>query len=127
MITGRRGGLGGWQTMLADLALILFLVSASALDRQSDAVPPPPPSALPQNSAPAAIWREGAGAPALAEWLAGEARDPRLRLTLFATPIDGARALALVADLPDARVVVQPLGDAQPAGIVAVLAYDRVP
>ena len=122
---GIRGGLGGWQTMLADLALILFLVSASALDRQDDAAPPA--ITMPKQGAPAAIWREGPGAPPLADWLAVEERDARLQLTLLASPADGARALELAAKLPDARVVVQPAGQDQPAGITAVLAYDRMP
>ncbi|WP_121114699.1 hypothetical protein [Croceibacterium ferulae] len=126
MIARARTGLGGWQTTLADLALILFLVSASALDRQEDAAPPT--ITVPQQGAPAAIWREGAGAPPLAEWLAGEQHDARLQLTLLATPADGARALALAADLPGARVVVQPAkGQDRATGITAVLAYDRLP
>ena len=129
MIAGARAGLGGWQTMLADLALILFLVAASALDRQGDAAPPPPPAmlTLPQQGAPAAIWREGPGAPPLAEWLAGEQHDGRMQVTLLASPVDGARALALAADLTEARVIVQPTGGDQPGGITAVLAYDRTP
>lgn len=125
MIRRASGGLGGWQTMLADLALILFLVSASALDRQSDAAPPA--IAMPHQGAPTAIWRDGPGAPPLAEWLAGEERDERLQLTLLADPANGARALELAAALPDARVVVQPAGQDRTAGITAVLAYDRMP
>jgi hypothetical protein len=126
MIPGTRASLGGWQTMLADLALILFLVAASALDRPEGAGRPIVVT-VPQAGTPAAIWRDGPGAPTLAEWLTREQHDPRLQLTLLATSADGARALALAADLPDARVVIQPAGQGQAPGVVGVLAYDRVP
>ncbi|WP_052207951.1 hypothetical protein [Croceibacterium mercuriale] len=126
MIPGARAGLGGWQTMLADLALILFLVAASALDRP-DAAPAPVSVTPPQVGTPAAIWRDKPDAPPLAEWLASEQRDPRLQLTLLAAPVDSGRALALAADLPDARVVIQPRTAEQTTGVIAILAYDRVP
>ena len=86
----------GWQTILADLSLILFMVTAAALANSSDgpigndsdahpkAVKPaaPPPPILPVLRAePVAVWRPAAGAPGLREWLAEVARDPRLRRT----------------------------------------------
>ncbi|WP_347303453.1 hypothetical protein V5740_02175 [Croceibacterium sp. TMG7-5b_MA50] len=123
MIAAARPGSAGWQTMLADLALILFLVAASALDRPQAAVPPP---ALPPHGEPVAIWREGADAPPLTHWLVAEQRDPRLQLTLLASPAAGPRALQLAADHPGARVVVDPSAQRH-AGIVAMLAYDRAP
>lgn len=126
MIPGTRAGGGGWQTMLADLSLILFLVAASALDRPAG-VAPPITVTVPQLGTPTAIWRDGPDAPTLGDWLAREGGDPRLQLTLLAGPADGARALALAAELPDARVVIQPAGGGSAAGIVAVLAYDRMP
>lgn len=126
MKTRGQTGLGGWQTTLADLALILFLVAASALDRQ-DAVAPPPSGIMPEQGTPAAIWRESPGAPSLPEWLESEQHDSRLQLTLLAAPADGARALAMAAELPSARVVVEPTDAGKATGITAVLAYDRLP
>ena len=126
MTPGARAGLGGWQTTLADLALILFLVAASALDRPEGAAPSITVT-VPQQGEPAAIWRDGPGVPALAEWIAREQHDPRLQLTLLATPAHAVRALELAADLPDARILIQPADHEPKTGIVAVLAYDRIP
>lgn len=79
----------GWQYALADLSLILFMVCAAALARAPVAVAPRPVRAVPSAPVPAladpvAVWREGAGAPSLAEWIAAQPADPRQRLTLVA-------------------------------------------
>ncbi len=119
---------GGWQYALADLSLILFLVTATALarqDRPARPAPPPPPPAPVAAAAvaladPVAVWRAGPGAPPLAEWLAGQALDPRQRLTIVARYSQGRSgdaftrgqaALAQVGKLPAAtRLVVEPAG-----------------
>jgi hypothetical protein len=139
-----------WQTILADLSLILFMVTASALANAPDGplgadetgphsraapVPrsPPPPAAvgpMPQ-AEPVGIWRPVPGAPDLAQWLNEVARDPRLRLTITVHYAPGGRAAALgeAARLDraagargdTARIVVEP---GPPDGASAVVGYD---
>lgn len=117
----------GWQTVLADLSMILFMVTAAGVS-QSPPDPPPdrsPAAALPLRAPalgePVALWRGGAGAPALGEWLARHP-DPRLRLTIVAPAVQAEAALALAraAGRP-ARVVLEPGGEGQP---LAALTYD---
>jgi hypothetical protein len=140
-----------WQTILADLSLILFMVTASALANAPDgplgtdaadpsqarpayrpAPPPAPPPVLPAPRAePVAVWRPAAGAPTLPQWLDDVARDPRLRLTVTVHFAPGGRdaALAQAARLDraagargdTARIVVEP---GLPAGTSAVVGYD---
>jgi len=111
----------GWQYALADLSLILFMVTAAALARKDHpAAAPPPPSRAeaPALADPVAIWRAGPGAPTLEEWLAGQALDPRQRLTIVARYSGGRAqaafvraqsALAAVGKLPaSTRMVVEP-------------------
>lgn len=134
MIGGRAGG---WQTIIADLALILFMVSISAST--------PPAAASRQAAAdaaagagapalflaePSAIYRAQEGAPPLARWLAGQPRDPRQRLTILARHRAGAEpaaaaALALAAEARAqghaARIVIEP---AAADDLLAMLAFD---
>jgi len=144
-----RPGQTGWQTILADLALILFMICASALSVAEGpgpaadkaramplrAPPPPVPSAVAasQQAEPMGVWRDGPGAPPLAQWLAEQATDPRLRLSIVvryaARPgqrqaaLDQAAALARSAGARagNARLVVEP--GPQPGASVA-LGYD---
>lgn len=118
----------GWQTILADLSLILFMVTASALANAPDGPlapdsdphakvarlhgPPPAPApklpaaprpapiiaALPR-AEPVGVWRSGVGAPPLAQWLRDVARDPRLRLTITVHYAPGGRKAALAQAL----------------------------
>lgn len=128
----------GWQTVLADLSLILFMVTASALSQSLDAPPPAPPLAPAPAEAsataePLAVYRPGKGAPSLGEWLALQSVDPRQQLTIVAHYREGAMAAALaqadalareagVAGVRP-RVVVEPGSD----GTSATLAYDIPP
>ena len=112
--------------MLADLSLILFMVTASSLGDKPAPVPPPSPAPVrplvPALGEPVALWREGAGAPPLGEWLARSASDPRLRLTILAAPDQAARALSLAASSPrPARIVLDP----GRSGVEAALTYDQ--
>lgn len=100
-----RGGSNSWQLIIADLALILFLLTLSALPvaeaengarladreaREKDARGRP----APQIDAAQALFRPVPGGPGLGEWLAGQAPDPRATLTIFAIHTPGREAAA---------------------------------
>ncbi len=118
----------GWQTLMADLSIILFMVTAAALSQAKDGQ-----AAAPKASArgePLAVWRAAPGAPPLGQWLATQEPDPRQQLSIVAHyPAGGQQAaLAGAGELlrqagtagKSARLVVEP-GE---GGIVATLAYD---
>lgn len=114
----------GWQYALADLSLILFLVTASALSVSSKAKPalppspPPPPVAAALESEPVAVWSAGDGAPPLAEWLRQVGSDPRLEVRVVVRYRDGEREAAVAqamqltsaggARAAQARVLIEP-------------------
>ncbi|WP_260925007.1 hypothetical protein [Novosphingobium sp. 9] len=136
-------GATNWQTSLADLSLVLFMIAAAAMGRhdkvKAHPVPPPPSVQTPakpgkvERSEPVAVWVEAPGAPPLALWLKQQAPDLRQRLTVAASYGDGAstRAEALaeaarIAGAADAagyapRIVVEP----GQGPVRAVLAYDN--
>lgn len=132
-LSGRSGQ--AWQTSLADLSMILFMVTAAAVHDQ-----PPPLALTPQAQAeasrggePLAIYQPAPGAPPLNVWLEQQAPDPRQRMTIVArygaAPGARADAMAQAAQLldeagklgRDARVVVEP----GPGGTRVMLAFDR--
>lgn len=139
-----RGG-HGWQLILADLALILFLLTLSALpaaevqsghrlaDREArgeDA-----DAKLPAEIAAAqALYRPVAGGPTLAAWLASQPPDPRATLTVFARyrrseeaeSWVAARALAGEARASGVAVRII-ITSAKDTDLYASLAYDAVP
>lgn len=129
-----------WQTILADLAMILFMVTASALSDPAAISPPPkpaPPPTPPQlapsvRAEPVGVWREAPGGPALAEWVAQQGADPRLRATVLVRDAgEPARALAHAGRLVEAlgirkagaRVVIEPANGAN-GGATVTLGYD---
>lgn len=109
----------GWQTVLADLSLILFMVMAAAVSQAS----PEAAAKVPALGEPVAVWRAGAGAPPLADWLAAAGADPQLRLTIVAPAREAAAAQALAARAGrPARIVLE----AEAGGpVLATLTYDR--
>jgi hypothetical protein len=115
----------GWQTVLADLSLILFMVMAAAVSQAppaAEAAPSPPPP-LPALGEPVAIWRAGPGAPRLGDWLAHAGADRQLRLTIVAPAREAAAALALAAQAGrPARIVLESEGG---GAVMATLTYDR--
>lgn len=115
----------GWQTVLADLSLILFMVMAAAVSQAlpEAAAKPLPTDQVPALGEPVAVWRAGAGAPPLAEWLAAASADPQLRLTIVAPAREAAAAQALAARAGrPARIVLE----AESGGpVLATLTYDR--
>lgn len=120
----------GWQTSLADLSLILFLITAAAASRQAESRPGAAMAAPSARAEPLSVYVAAAGAPALAQWLRDQAADPRQQLTITARygPGTQAQALAEAARLAAeagelglaARIVVEP-GEG-PARVA--LAYD---
>lgn len=122
----------GWQLILADLALILFLVTLTALPsaiagQNSDREGSPKPTI----SASQALYRPITGGPTLREWLADQPRDPRATLTIFATYPPGGEAAAwqasekLVSSLDDPAVAVRTIiSRGREKHIYASLAYD---
>jgi len=120
----------GWQTTIADLALILFMVTAAAIDgRGGRTAITSAPSA---SGEPLAVYRAGKDAPPLPEWLAEQAPDERQYLTIVAGYADGdaaeaaGRALELARQAQAvgaaARIVLEPGDGEEP---VATLAFDR--
>lgn len=138
-----RGG-HGWQLILADLALILFLLTLSALPaaeaetgrklaerlaRGEDARR----NLQPQIAAAQALFRPVAGGPSLGDWLSAQAPDPRATLTIFAVHAKGGetaawtRAQTLAAEARARGAHVRTIITAGTADeIYASLAYDDV-
>jgi hypothetical protein len=117
----------GWQTVLADLSLILFMITAAAVSEAGPKRPPVPAAspalALPALGEPAAVWSAAPGMPPLKDWLARTATDPRLRLTILAPPAAAQAALDLAqASGRPARVVIEPGMLGAP---LATLTYDQ--
>ncbi|MBB3861872.1 hypothetical protein GGQ88_003162 [Novosphingobium hassiacum] len=122
----------GWQYALADLSLILFMVTASALAQAGGpkaALPPPPPLppiAAAMRAEPVAVWSAGRDAPPLADWLGQVGADSRLEVSVVVRYGAGAgaggdgggreAAMAQAAQLVaaggararDARILVEP-------------------
>ena len=68
-----------WQLILADLALILFLVAVSAIEDDTGTMPS-------DVDVPAqAIFRPRPDGPDIALWLKQQTPDPRMTLTIVAT------------------------------------------
>lgn len=119
----------GWQTTIADLALILFMVTAAAMAEKPDRAEGG--ASLPLEAEPLALYRPVGGAPPLAEWLATQPRDGRQHLSILARHRPGeaaaaaATALALAEQARAAgrepRVTIEP---ASVTDVTAVLSYD---
>jgi hypothetical protein len=131
----------GWQTSLADLSLILFMIMASVVSRQPAKVAAYP-GAVPKTARaeapspqtePLSVYIAAPGAPPLDQWLRDQAVDPRQQLTITArydradaggqarALADAQRLLARAGALGHAaRLVVEP-GNGPPR---AALAYD---
>lgn len=133
MIAGRAPS---WQLILADLALILFLVTLSALANEASngtghVYSTAEKTQKPEIAASQALFRATALGPTLAEWLREQSADPRATLTIFAqhTPADQTviweQAQALAGNAEEVgfavRVVIK---QAPSSDVYASLAYD---
>lgn len=123
----------GWQTLIADLSMILFMLTASAFARQDTKAHATPAVAAPRaepRSEPVAVWIAGEGAPPLRDWLAQQPRDPRQQVTITASYAPGAmiealnQAQALAHEAGDARVVVEPGLPGAASNVRVVIGYD---
>jgi hypothetical protein len=137
MMAGHASGEGAatWQLVLADLALILFLVTLAALAGFPESEPAGSarrPGGEPARFAPSqALYRAGPDAPPLGEWLARQEGDARATLTIYARhdrtgeseAWDGAKALAREAAAAGVvvRVVIEP---GEETALHASLGYD---
>jgi hypothetical protein len=120
----------GWQYLLADLSLILFMVTAAALAQSVDDNGKAAGAMLSPQGEPIAVYRAGAAAPPLGEWLRDQSADARQQLTIVAQYAPGQQAAALgqaetlAHEAGDAgtkaRIVIEPGG----GGTTATLAYD---
>jgi hypothetical protein len=130
-----------WQLTLADLSIILFLTSFSALaqDRQATqktrtsharhAVPATSSVAIAE---PVALWRAGGGAPPLAAWLKDQGADSRMRVNVVGVYGAGdrdsmlAQATALSADPAlSGRAIRLILEPAAHSSLTVTLSYDQ--
>ena len=123
----------GWQLLLADLSLILFLVALASVDEANGrpGAPSPDVAAHPAIAAAQALYRPGEGSPTMTQWLAAQPHDPRATLTIFARHSgrdeaviwSRARELAGAADRAGyaVRVVVT---EGRESDLYASLAYD---
>ena len=118
----------GWQTLFADLSIILFMVTAASVAPAGEATRTI--AAPSERSAPLAVYRAGPGAPPLGDWLAGQSADTRQQLSIVAHYAPGGQQAALATAQAllhqagaaglRARLVVEPGA----SGITAALAYD---
>lgn len=92
-----------WQLMLADLSIVLFLTTFSAMAQGSAKPAKPAPAAHAKVEAPAppavaepvALWRSGGGAPPLGEWLKGQPIDGRMKINVHGAYSAGHREAVL--------------------------------
>lgn len=140
--SGEANGGHGWQLIFADLALILFLLTLSALPAaEAETARGLATRAVQEKTArdalqgevaaAQALFRAVPGGPALGDWLASQAPDPRATLTIFAVHAPGgeaaawARAEALAAEARARGVRVRTIISAgRAADLYASLAYD---
>ena len=121
-----------WHLILADLALILFLMAAAALEKDDSVASPEGADIVPPIEASQALYRAGPGLVTLAQWLDQQPRDPRAALTVVALHAPGdedrawteARAMEQVATAQGVRVraIIRP---AMQSDIYASLAFDQ--
>ena len=124
----------GWQTLLADLSIILFMVTAATLSQSREGGAKEgganaTPTASPRGE-PLAVYRAGAGAPPLSHWLTSQSPDSRQQLSIVAHYGQGKQqvalteASALLAEAGHAGLAARLVVEPGEGGTVATLAYD---
>ena len=130
-----------WQLMLADLSIILFLATFSAMAHGSaKPAKAPAPAARAKVEAPAppvvaepiALWRSGGGAPPLGEWLKGQQIDGRMKINVHGAYSAGHRdtVLAEATDVTaDPALAAKPvrliLEPAEADSVTVTLSFDN--
>ncbi len=128
----------GWQTIIADLSLILFMITVAANDGAFQAAQAADTQASAAAGAlqgePVAVYRVVPNGASLADWLAGQGQDPRQQLTIVARYAAGneAAVATTAVHLADqarelginARVMLE---SAPSDDVSAILAYDADP
>ena len=125
-----------WQTTLTDLALILFMISASALseansEHQRAASKTTTAAQASPRGEPLAIWRAAPGAPPLGAWLHEQPADPRQLLTILAPYRPGGQAAALAlaarlaAEAGEQGRIARIIAEQGSAPATATLGYDQ--
>ncbi|MFN3991067.1 MAG: hypothetical protein ACK4IS_12490 [Erythrobacter sp.] len=135
MAIKRAGRQHSWHFILADLALILFLLALTGLPleaevagtRRKESRNVPAPQIAPAQ----ALFRPLPGGPSLSAWLASQPRDARATLTIFASFAPGGEAAAwqasdaLAREAAAAGVAVRAIiARGEEADLYASLAYD---
>lgn len=137
-IMGARGTGSSWLVPLADLSLILFIITAASLAARpdpgsSDAAEAQPVGSFAQG-VPASVFIDLPGGPALEEWLADyhAAGGEQLTIEGYFVPADRATIAARTDQLAQQalaagfqpRVILQPAGGSQ---VQALFAADAAP
>jgi len=128
----------GWHFILADLSLILFLLTlrgfASVADQSPDTEQPSEAVREVTIAPSQAIFRPVRGGPSIAAWLASQSQDDRATLTIFARYAPGGQAEAwheasrLAREAEQRKVATRMiLSQGSDADLYASLAYDSVP
>ncbi len=134
MIISSSGSIG-WQTTLADLAIILFMLTAADLSNaEIDRTRNLETVAAVATAEPVAIYRPERGVTPFADWLASQPEDHRQRVTILVrhTGSDEQRliaaGMALAAPAEKAglspRLIVE---RGKKGDVVATLTYDAAP
>jgi hypothetical protein len=121
----------GWATMLADLSIILFMITAADLANAELAQDGLASAEAVETAEPVAVYRPGRAAPPLSTWLAGQPDDPLQRLTIVVHYAGGdvdkavAQGMTLSREAEQAgrpaRMIVEQSEHTETA---AILAYD---
>ena len=126
-----------WQLILADLALILFLVTSAALTQSGGKTDAPveaesPPEAPAKLASAQALYRGSPGLLSFGQWLGEQPLDPRAALTIVAQHRAGeqdrawneARSMAATASALGvrSRVIIR---EGQSYDVYASLAFDQ--
>jgi hypothetical protein len=90
-----KSGGAAWQLILADLALILFMLAAAALSGDAEEAAEPAPARASADVPAQALYRPGPAGRSIARWLEQQQPDPRMSLTIVATHRAGATKEAL--------------------------------
>lgn len=124
----------GWQWILADLALILFLVTLAGLASAEESGAPSLSDKDPVTAPVQALYRPTPGAASFDVWLSEQPKDPRAQLTIYAmyNDADGAQVWQQVRKMSDdakqlgfaPKVIMAP---GQMEDVYASFAFDASP